>query len=316
MEFQQVTALYFIPAVLLLWFLVGNVSTGIEALFAPEVLAKITVNKRTILVKTRLKLLLLSMLLMLLALGRPSLLSGEIEVKRKLSDLVIAIDISASMLADDIYPNRFEFAKNKLLTNLHKLENMRIGLLGFASQAFLISPLSDDLSSLQFLIKNLKLNDVNRKGTDFTGAMQATNDLLEEANNKQLLLLTDGGEGDFKAEIDYANAHNLQVFIYDITTKKGSTINIEGDVLKDDKGNIVIVRENQNIKNLSKKTNGSYLKYSLNSKDLSSFINRFKQQTSNKITHIRQFKELFYYPLAVALLLLLMVFFSLPKKKK
>ncbi|SMM99726.1 BatB [uncultured Candidatus Thioglobus sp.] len=314
MEFQQITALYFIAPVLLLWFFVGNISTGIGALFAPEVLAKITVNKHAISPKIRLKFLLLSMILMLVALGRPSLLSGEIEVKRKLSDLVVAIDMSASMLADDIYPNRFEFAKNKLLTNIDKLENVRIGLLGFASQAFLISPLSDDLSSLQFLIKNLRLDGI-RKGTNFISVMQAANDLLGKTNNKQLLLLTDGGEGDFEKEINYANTHKIKIFIYDITTKKGGIINIEGDVLKDDTGNIVIARENQNIKNLSKKTDGGYLKYSLNSEDLFSFINRFKQKTSNKSISVKQFKELFYYPLAVALLLLLMVFFSLPRRR-
>ncbi|SMN02437.1 BatB [uncultured Candidatus Thioglobus sp.] len=232
-----------------------------------------------------------------------------------MSDLVVAIDMSASMLADDIYPNRFEFAKNKLLTNIDKLENVRIGLLGFASQTFLISPLSDDLGSLQFLIKNLRLDDINRKGTNFVGVIQAANDLLEKTNNKQLLLLTDGGEGDFEVEINHANTYAIKIFIYDITTKKGGTINIEGDVLKVDAGNIVIARENQNIKNLSKKTDGGYLKYSLNSEDLSSFINRFKQQTSNKSISVKQFKELFYYPLALALLLLLMVFFSLPRRR-
>ncbi|HBQ24033.1 MAG TPA: hypothetical protein DD709_02160, partial [Gammaproteobacteria bacterium] len=144
---------------------------------------------------------------------------------------------------------------------------------------------------------------------------QSSNDLFGGALNKQLLLLTDGGDNDnFDKEIDYANEHNIQIFIFDIASERGSSIQTEEGALEDAYGNLVIVRGNPNIVNLANQTQGRYLKYSLNNDDLSKFINAFKKLSSSKNTSIIQKQQLFYYPLMFALVLLFFAFFSLPKK--
>ncbi|HCQ70210.1 MAG TPA: hypothetical protein DIT78_04375 [Gammaproteobacteria bacterium] len=128
-------------------------------------------------------------------------------------------------------------------------------------------------------------------------------------------MLTDGGDNDnFDKEIDYANEHNIQVFIFDIASERGSSIQTEEGALEDAYGNLVIVKENLNIINLANQTQGRYLKYSLNNDDLSKFINAFKKLSSSKNTSIIQKQQLFYYPLMFALVLLFFAFFSLPKK--
>ena len=315
MGFEQVELLYLTIPVVLLWFFIHSKNNSIEALFSAEVLEKISLNNHKISTKIRLRLLLLSMILILIALSKPTLESGEIKVNKRLSDLVVAIDMSKSMLANDIYPNRFEFAKNKLLNSFDGIKNTRIAILGFANQAFLISPLTDDLSSLKFLIKNLYLDSISLTGTNILNILQSSNDLFGGALNKQVLLLTDGGDNDnFDKEIDYANEHNIQVFIFDITSERGSSIQTEEGALEDAYGNLVIVRENLNIENLANQTQGKYLKYSLNNDDLSKFINAFKKLSSSKNTSIIQKQQLFYYPLILALILLFSAFFSLPKK--
>lgn len=315
MGFEQVELLYLTIPVVLLWFFIHSKNNSIEALFSAEVLEKISLNNHKISTKIRLRLLLLSMILILIALSKPTLESGEIKVNKRLSDLVVAIDMSKSMLANDIYPNRFEFAKNKLLNSFDGIKNTRIAILGFANQAFLISPLTDDLSSLKFLIKNLYLDSISLTGTNILNILQSSNDLFGGALNKQVLLLTDGGDNDnFDKEIDYANEHNIQVFIFDITSERGSSIQTEEGALEDAYGNLVIVRENLNIKNLANQTQGKYLKYSLNNDDLSKFINTFKRLSSSKNISITQKQQLFYYPLILALILLFSAFFSLPKK--
>ena len=315
MGFEQVELLYLTIPVVLLWFFIHSKNNSIEALFSAEVLEKISLNNHKISTKIRLRLLLLSMILILIALSKPTLESGEIKVNKRLSDLVVAIDMSKSMLANDIYPNRFEFAKNKLLNSFDGIKNTRIAMLGFANQAFLISPLTDDLSSLKFLIKNLYLDSISLTGTNILNILQSSNDLFGGALNKQVLLLTDGGDNDnFDKEIDYANEHNIQVFIFDITSERGSSIQTEEGALEDAYGNLVIVRENLNIKNLANQTQGKYLKYSLNNDDLSKFINTFKRLSSSKNISITQKQQLFYYPLILALILLFSAFFSLPKK--
>ena len=315
MGFEQVELLYLIIPAVVLWFFIHSKKNNIEALFSPEVLEKISLNNHKISTKTRLRLLLLSMVFIIITLSRPTLDYGEIKVNKRLSDLVVAIDMSQSMLANDIYPNRFEFAKNKLLNSLDEISSTRISILGFANQAFLISPLTDDFSSLKFLIKNIYLDNISLKGTNILNIIQSANDLLGDAPNKQILLLTDGGDSDnFDDEIDYANEHNIQMFVFDTASERGSSIPTEEGTLKDAYGNLVIVRENPNIKDLADQTQGGYLKYSLNNNDLSNFINQFKKYTSNRNTSIIQKQQLFHYPLMLALVLLFFAFFSLPKK--
>jgi Ca-activated chloride channel family protein len=315
MEFEQIAPLYLTIPVALLWFFIHSKNSHIEGLFSAEVLKKISLDNHKISTRTRLRLLLLSMLLILIALSKPTLEAGEIKVSKQLSDIVIAIDMSKSMLANDIYPNRFEFAKNKLLTSLDNIENTRLAILGFANQAFLISPLTDDLNSLRFLIKNLRLDSVSLTGTSIANILNSANELFDNSTNKQLLLLTDGGDSNnFENEIDYAIDNNIQVFVFDISSERGSSIQTEKGSLKDAHGNLVIVKENLKIKNLAKETHGDYLKYSLNKDVLSVFINHFKQRSSSKNTSIIQKRQLFYYPLSLALILLFFAFFSLPKK--
>ncbi|MDG2395767.1 VWA domain-containing protein [Candidatus Thioglobus sp.] len=315
MVFEQIELLYLIIPVALLWFFIHSKNSHIEDLFSTAVLAKISLNNHKISTKTRLRLLLLSMALMIVALSKPALESGEIKLNKQLSDVIVAIDMSKSMLANDIYPNRFEFAKNKLQISLDEIKNTRIGILGFANQAFLISPLTDDFNSLKFLIKNLRLDSISLTGTNISNILKSANDLFGNSSNKQLLLLTDGGDSnDFSEEIDYANEQNIQVFIFDIASERGSSIHTESGALEDDYGNLVIVKENPNIIKLANKTQGSYLKYSLNNQDLSNFVNGFKQHASSKNTSIVQKRQLFYYPLTLALILSFFAFFSLPKK--
>ncbi|ALE53148.1 hypothetical protein SP60_08090 [Candidatus Thioglobus autotrophicus] len=315
MDFEQVALLYLIIPVAFLGFFIRNKAGHLERLFSPEVLEKISLNKHKISTKTRLRLLLLSASLIIIALSQPTLTEGEVKVNKRLSDLVVAIDMSKSMLANDIYPNRFEFAKNKLLNSLDTLKNTRIAILGFANQSFLISPLTDDFNSLKFLIKNLYLDSISLTGTNLSNVLNSANDLFGHADAKQLLLLTDGGDSNnFDEEIDYANDNDIQIFVFDIATERGSSIQTEAGTLEDAYGNLVIVRENPNIKNLANKTQGEYLKYSLNTGDLSTFINRFKTPTSQKSTRIIQKQQLFYYPLGLALILVFLSFFSLPRR--
>lgn len=315
MVFEQVNFLYFIIPAVVLWFFIHNNSNNIEDLFAPKVLEKISVNQSKFSTKNRLRLMLLAIILMLVAFSKPALNDGEIKIKSYSSDLLVAIDMSKSMLANDIYPNRFEFAKNQLLNSLDKINGKRIAILGFTSQSFLISPLTDDFSSLKFLIKNLRTDSISLTGTSIFNLLRSANDLLGKVSNKQILLLTDGGDNNnFDQEIAYANTHNLKIFIFDTASESGGGIRTKNGLLKDDDKNIVYVRENPNIKKLAIQTQGRYLKYSLNANSLSNFINTLKQNKNDKNIRINQQRQLFYYPLALALVLLFFAFFSLPRK--
>ncbi len=316
MNFQIIEVLYLLIPVVLLYFLVSNSKVSIEHLFAPDVLKKISINSNCgFSPKTRLLLSLMAMIMMIISLARPILPMTDIKIERQFSNLVVAIDLSKSMLVDDVYPSRFEFMKNKLINNLKWIKNTRIAILGFTTQSFLIAPLTDDYSSLKFLIKNLHLDTISSKGTNILGALKASSDLFEKTSNKQILLLTDGADNtDFTQEINYANKFNLKVFIFDISSKDGGVIKDENGILKDSNNDIVIIKENLNIRQLSAKTGGKYLKYSFKNNDLSKFINSINNKSIKRKSTIKQSQELFYYSLIITLILLFACFFSFPRK--
>ncbi len=286
-----------------------------EALFAKDILDKIRVKNRGLSKRVRNVLLIASMFFMIIALARPYIDKGEIKVKSSFINVVVGIDISNSMFVNDVYPSRFELAKKKFYEFLKDMKNARVGVVGFSSQSFLVAPLSEDYHSLDFLVKNLSTASMSLRGTDFMSALEAANDLYQTNDKKAFLIFTDGGDQkDFSKEIAYAKKHNIVVFVYAIGTDKGGVIKTKNGPLKDKNGNIVVVKINENIKKLALKTGGAYMRSTLSSKDIAmlsdAIKSRFKAKGS-EINTIKEKLELFYYPLALAILLFFMANFSL-----
>lgn len=292
-------------------------SSDIERLFSKEVFKRVKINNNSLSKKWRNILMLLSMLLMVVALARPQIDNGEVEVKASFANVVTAIDMSKSMFASDVYPNRFEFAKKKFFDSLDYFEKSKIALIGFSTQTFLISPLTQDFNSLKFLGKNLNLDYLSLSGTDIMATLKSANDLFDGEQKKMLLLFTDGSDqSEFKNEIAYAKEHNIVVYVYNIGTDKGGVIKDKNGVLKDKEGNIVVVKRTDNIKALAIETGGAYMKYSLAQDDiklLAQTIESRAEMSKEETSSIKDRRELFYYPLGLALLLLFFSLFSLPK---
>jgi Ca-activated chloride channel family protein len=317
--FKDIEFLWLLILLLPLLFLIKNRSSGLENIFSQTVLEKIEIKKRTIPKKIRDIILVMAMALVIVAIARPVINNGEIKVKSSFINIVTAIDMSKSMFADDIYPNRFEFAKNKFYNSLKYLKNAKVALIGFSSQTFLISPLTEDFHSLKFLAKNLNLDYLSLKGTDILTALKAANNLFGKEKKKILLLFTDGGdESSFDKEIEYAKKHDIAIYVYNIGTTKGGVIKTKDGVLKDKNGDIVVVKRNDAIKELALKSGGAFLKYSLQKDDIKALTDditrKFKAKEQESST-IKDTKELFYYPLALAIILFFISLFSLPKRR-
>jgi len=295
--------------------------SSLEGRFTKEVLDKIRPkNKKSLSKRARNALMLFSMVAIIIALARPQIDNGEVEVKSSFINVVTAIDMSKSMFANDIYPTRFKFAKKKFFQSLDYFKKSRIALIGFSSRTFLISPLTEDFNSLKFLAKNLNLDYLSLKGTDIMATLESANNLFKKEEKKALLIFTDGSDqSNFKEEIAYAKEHHIVIYIYNIGTTKGGVIKEKNGVLKDKDGNIVIVKRTDKIKNLAIETGGAYLKYSLAKDDIKLLVETIEQNfqaKEEKSSTIRDKKELFYYPLAIAILALFMALFSLPKGVK
>ena len=291
-----------------------------ESLFSKDVLQKIRVKNRGFSKRVRNILLILASFLIIIALARPVIDKGEIKVKSSFINVIAGLDISNSMFVNDVYPSRFALAKKKFNLFLKDMKNARVGVLGFSSQSFLVAPLSEDYHSLNFLVKNLNVSSMSLRGTDFMSALEAANDLYETNQKKAFLIFTDGGDqNDFSKEIAYAKEHKIVVFVYALGTNKGGVIKTKNGPLMDKNGNIVIVKINENIKKLALQTGGAYMRSTLSQNDMSMLSNAIKSRFKAKgsqINTIKDKKELFYYPLLLAIALFFMANFSLDWRKR
>ena len=318
--FYNIEILWLLLLLIPLIYFMSTKSYELDTIFSKRVLDKIQIKNSSLSKRAKNILLISTIALTIIALARPQIDKGEIKVKSSFINVVTAIDMSKSMFANDLYPDRFEFAKKKFLESLNFFKKAKIALIGFSSQTFLISPLTEDYYSLRFLAKNIKMDYLSLKGTDILNLLNSSNELFGDEKRKILLIFTDGGDKkDFSKEIDYAKTHNISIYIYNIGTTKGGVVKEKNGVLKDKNGDIVIVKRNDKIKELALKSRGAFMTYSLAKDDIKLLVatieKRYKADNEENST-IKDRRELFYYPLLLAILLFFATLFSAPKFRK
>ena len=306
-----------IPIILLMFLIITN-KDSFQKYFSKEVLSKLSVSNKYISKTTRNVLFFMALILMVIALARPVANEKEHSFKQEVSSFVVAIDVSKSMLANDIYPNRLTMAKQKLLNIIEESKKNAIAVILFAKNSFILSPITQDFNSLKILVENLDPGINFDNGSNIFSTLETTNKLLKDYEDKNLILLTDGGNSDtYQKEIEYANENSINIYTLALATNKAAPIKLDdGKFLTKDDGTIVTVSLNENIKNLSLNTNGGFINFSISNDDISQILSDIEKKSSKKELESKKFKtytELFYYPLGVAIFLLLIAFSSLPK---
>jgi Ca-activated chloride channel homolog len=305
-----------IPSLILMYLIIKKQSKLLNY-FSKNALEKLSISNQYFSNKSRNITLFLSLVFMIIALARPVTNEKIHHIQSNLNAVVIALDVSKSMHAIDIYPNRLEFAKRKLLDIIDSSKTEAIGIILFAKSSFLLSAVTQDFASLKLLINNLDTGINFDNGTNIFSTLETTNKLLKEYSNKNLILLSDGGENQsFKDEINFANKNQIAIYTLGLATSQGSAIKeANGDFLTNVKGDIVNVKLNENIKELSLQTNGGYINYSLDSSDITQILNDINSKSKKEKFDTKKYKsytELFYYPLGLGIFLLLVAFSSFP----
>jgi Ca-activated chloride channel family protein len=311
---------YMLPPLFILFGFLLTQKEAYANYFTQEVMDRLRVSTNTLTLKARNALFLLMGVFIIIALAEPVIKEGTVEVKAKSADIMIAIDISDSMLASDIYPNRLEAAKQKVLTLLDEKLNERIGIVAFAKNSYLVSPLSFDASAVAFLLRQLDTSSITEKGTDFLSLLDVVSKIQKDQDKKYLLLLSDGGDkSDFSDEIELAKKHNITLFILGIATKKGAPIKLQDGTFIKYKGDIIISKLNEKIADLALKTGGVYIEGTTSSKDIKTMFKEIidkSDQKELKSEKIQRYTPLFYYPLGMSLILLLIATSSIGGRKK
>ena len=305
--------LMLIPAALL-FYLISTNRDRLERVFSKEVLERLKIEGDSLGRNGHNTLSFVAFLFMTLALAQPVIEKGEKIVKSGGADLVIALDLSRSMKAADFYPDRLTFAKQKLKDILPKLPVGRIGIIGFTSASFIVAPLTQDRETLIFLLERLEPQTLSIEGTDISSALEGALRLLSKSDTKKLLLVTDGGdEKDMKRVEEILKKSEMELSVWMVASHRGAPVKVgEGKLLKDEDANVVVSRANTALKEPAINSGGIYVEATISDVDEREILEHFKKSREKEVYErvVHERIELFYYPLAIAVMILPFALFS------
>lgn len=226
-------------------------------------------------------------------------------------EIVFCLDISNSMLADDISPNRLEFARQTILNVLKNIDEDKVGIVVYAGSSAILQPLTSDYENMRFLVKSINTDYILKQGTNIEDALDRSVSLFNPSSSadKILILLTDGEEheGQLNRISGKLKDLNVKLLIVGVGTLNGGPIPLSDGLRKDYKrdmnGNVVITKLREDLlKEVARQVNGLYL----TSKSISQIssvllqeIENAKRIESEKSMQSR-FINLYYIPLLVA----------------
>lgn len=261
---------WIIPAVILLFLLTRWWMKSAQHKFGnPAALKKLVPDKSKFKPVLKLILFLLALACFIMALVNPKIGSKVETVKREGVDIVFALDVSKSMLAEDMAPNRLEKSKriiNEIIDNLH---GDRVGIIGYAGSAFPQLPITTDYASAKLFLNEMHTNMVSSQGTAIADAIHLSLDYFDDETktSRVLVLITDGEDhqGEIEEIAEEAAQKDIKIFTVGIGTEKGARIPIkENGVVKhfkrDWNDETVITKMNaKNLKAIAKATGGEYI---------------------------------------------------------
>lgn len=321
--------LWFIPILLLLgiYFEYRSrklMSRAFGGRLAPYLTASVSASKR----KLKLVLRCLALFCFVVALARPQLGKSVQEIKARGVEIVIAVDVSNSMLAEDVKPSRLEHAKAELSKLLDMMSGDKVGLIAFAGSAALLSPLTTDIGSLKMFIESLSTQSVATQGTSFRDALDEAKSAFERGgveNDEQVrvtkvILLASDGEDNEPGAIEMAKklvADGVRIFAIAFGTEKGGAIPI-----RDERGFLSGYKRDKNGQNVITQVHGNFLRElaqvgkgsfrhatfgGIEAKEIKAELDKLEKAEFSS-TLSTNYDERFQVPLAIGILLALIDF--------
>ena len=255
-----------------------------------------------------------------IGLARPQMGAKLKENNRKGAEIMIALDVSNSMLAQDYYPNRLERAKLAISRLVDKLQGDRIGLIVFAGQSFVQLPITTDYVSAKIFLNTIGTESVPVQGTALGEAISTaiksfSSEAQMQQENKAIILITDGENHEDDAVAAARNAAELgiKVFCVGVGSPEGKPIPYgeNGDLMKDKDGNIVVTKLNEAVlEEVAAAGGGAYVRAGNAEFGLNPIIDELKQLQEQQFKSVvfEDFEEQYMYFFAIALFFLLLEF--------
>jgi Ca-activated chloride channel family protein len=270
--------------------------------------------------------LMLALISIIFAAADPQFGSKLEKVKREGVELIIALDVSNSMLAEDIQPNRLERAKRSISKMIDELRNDKIGLIIFAGDAYVQVPITADYSAVKMYLETITTDIVPRQGTAIGSAIDMGLRSFDDKSelDKAMIVITDGEnhQGNAIEAAKEANDKGIPIHTIGMGSREGAPIPIRkqnGQVVyqKDQNGNTVISKLNINVlKKIAANTNGSFTLASNSRTGLSKLFKEISKMEKKEIESkiYADYEHRFQYILGLALLFLFIDILMLDRK--
>jgi Ca-activated chloride channel family protein len=235
--------------------------------------------------------------------------------------MMIVVDVSNSMLAEDFEPSRLERTKYAIDKLFEGLNQERVGVIVFAGEAKVQLPITSDYRMAQAFAKRISPNLVSEQGTSIGKALSMA--MLSFAKDgdrsRAVILITDDETHDANA-LDVAKQaaeQGVKIFTIGIGTPEGAPIRIDGDFIRDQKGEMVVSKLNESmLEEIATITDAAYVRASKQSIGLEEIVQKINELEKGELTTLRfeEYNEQFHYLLWIALALLLVEFLLLDRK--
>lgn len=255
------------------------------------------------------------------------LLNGSEEVKstQKLNNVIFLLDVSNSMNAEDVQPNRLTQAKNLILNTVSQMQNDRVGIVVFAGEAASIMPLTTDYTAADTYIGAIQTDMVKIQGTDFLKAMQEAAKKFKNVPKgaRKVVLISDGedNEGNETEAASFARSEGITVFSAAVGTEEGAPVPeyIFGQLMgyKMDRTGATVVskRQTRALEKLAASTGGDYVDANNAEAAAAQMVSSLNRKSSATNIYVKSQNAVHYYQyfLAVSLLLFLIIYLLNPK---
>jgi Ca-activated chloride channel family protein len=302
-QFQNEIYLYgllLIPVLSLIWFLLrANSRRQMEKLGDKELVQRLMPDFSPQKKNWKFSLLMLALAAMIIMLANPQVGSKIEKVQRKGIDLIIALDISNSMLAEDIKPNRLQAAKQAISRLVDRLQGDRIGLIVFAGEAYTQLPITTDYSAAKMFLSSVNTDFINAQGTSISRAIELGRNTFKDMEgdaetgkrNRAIVIITDGEDQEEGAVDQAKEAAKEGIIIYTIGmgTEQGGPIPLYRNgrmygYKKDRQGHTVITRLNQiELQKIAAAGNGIFVRASNSAVGLNKILDEINKLDKTEI---------------------------------
>ncbi|VXB40078.1 VWA domain-containing protein [Maribacter litoralis] len=320
--------LFIIPVVVVLFLLLLVWKKRTQKKFADtELLKRLTPNRSYNKGGIKLVVFVLAVALLVIGLVNPKIGTKLETVKREGVDIVFAVDVSKSMLAEDIAPNRLEKAKRLVSEIINQLASDRIGIIAYAGQAYPQLPITTDYGAAKMFLQSMNTDMLTSQGTAIDQAIELATTYYDDAEqtNRVLFIISDGedhSEGSTIDAVEDAADEGIIIYTIGVGKEKGAPIPIKRNGIleslkKDSQGETVITKLNESVLvDIANEGDGQYIDGS-NTETAVEFIKEELLKMDKKEFEAKQFaeyKDQFQWFIGGALLLLFLDIFILDRK--